>query len=314
MKLMNALKLAALFFIILLIEILLAELSIWIIVWIDLTIFDPAISNSTFTLYNLSFWMNGLLLTILFSYLYFLIQSNKLTSQNQLIKSDEFETSGHNIPGLLQEEQQEQLELMVQERTLELNIVLQELESANRELAKITTIDELSGLYNRRFYDQKILAEHRRSRRNLTSLSLVLVDIDHFKCVNDTYGHLAGDYCIVWLAEKIKQCLGRSSDIACRYGGEEFCLILPETDSLGARSLAEDLRLAVNSDVIHYQELKLSLTISCGISTYQQQKGLLPEHIFSAADEALYLAKNNGRNQVQQKDLLEITNSEEQLI
>ena len=314
MKLMNALKLAALFFIILLIEILLAELSIWIIVWIDLTIFDPAISNSTFTLYNLSFWMNGLLLTILFSYLYFLIQSNKLTSQNQLIKSDEFETSGHNIPGLLQEEQQEQLELMVQERTLELNIVLQELECANRELAKITTIDELSGLYNRRFYDQKILAEHRRSRRNLTSLSLVLVDIDHFKCVNDTYGHLAGDYCIVWLAEKIKQCLGRSSDIACRYGGEEFCLILPETDSLGARSLAEDLRLAVNSDVIHYQELKLSLTISCGISTYQQQKGLLPEHIFSAADEALYLAKNNGRNQVQQKDLLEITNSEEQLI
>ena len=314
MKLMNALKLAALFFIILLIEILLAELSIWIIVWIDLTIFDPAISNSTFTLYNLSFWMNGLLLTILFSYLYFLIQSNKLTSQNQLIKSDEFETSGHNIPGLLQEEQQEQLELMVQERTLELNIALQELESANRELATITTIDELSGLYNRRFYDQKILAEHRRSRRNLTSLSLVLVDIDHFKCVNDTYGHLAGDYCIVWLAEKIKQCLGRSSDIACRYGGEEFCLILPETDSLGARSLAEDLRLAVNSDVIHYQELKLSLTISCGISTYQQQKGLLPEHIFSAADEALYLAKNNGRNQVQQKDLLEITNSEEQLI
>ena len=75
------------------------------------------------------------------------------------------------------------------------------------------------------------MAEHRRSRRNLTPLSLVMIDIDHFKAVNDTHGHLAGDACIVWIAAKIKQVLRRSSDIGCRYGGEEFCIILPETDA-----------------------------------------------------------------------------------
>ena len=324
MRLMNTFKLGALFVIILFIEFVLAELSVWIISENGQVFFDQSIINSTFTLYNLSFWINAILLTILSTYLYSLKQSNNLTLQSQLIKNDRcegIETTAFKELGLsqadqefLHEEQQEQLEQMVQERTLELNIALQELESANRELAKITTIDELSGLYNRRFYDQKILAEHRRSRRNLTSLSLVIVDIDHFKSVNDTYGHLAGDYCIVWLAEKIKHCLGRSSDIGCRYGGEEFCLILPETDRQGAISLAEEVRLAVSADVIHYQELKLSMTISCGISTYQQQKGILPEHLFSAADEALYLAKNSGRNQVQHKDLLETINSKEQLI
>ena len=105
---------------------------------------------------------------------------------------------------------------------------MQELEDANRELEAKNTFDDLTGLYNRRFYDQKILAEHRRSRRNLTPLSIVVIDIDHFKHVNDNYGHLAGDHCLAALAEQIKKVLRRSTDIGCRYGGEEFCLILPE--------------------------------------------------------------------------------------
>jgi diguanylate cyclase (GGDEF)-like protein len=205
----------------------------------------------------------------------------------------------------IQDEHQEHLEVRVQDRTLELNIALQELENLNRELAEKNTLDALSGLYNRRYYDQKILAEFRRSKRNLTPLSLVLIDIDHFKTINDTYGHLAGDQCIVWIAEKIKQSLKRSTDMSFRYGGEEFCLILPNTDSEGAIILAENLKAAINMNPFLYQKVDIQLTASFGVTTYQQQKGILPEHIFAASDKALYSAKHNGRNQVQHQELTE---------
>ena len=199
-----------------------------------------------------------------------------------------------------QQDSQDLLEERVQERTLELNIALQELESANQELERKNVLDELTGLHNRRFYDQKILAEYRRSRRNLTALSLVLIDIDHFKSVNDNHGHLAGDHCLIWLAQHIKQSLKRSADKAFRYGGEEFCLILPNTDEEGALLVAEQLRILLNEQTFHFQDIEIALTISCGICTYQQQVDIGPEQIFAAADKALYQAKHNGRNQTQQ--------------
>lgn len=203
-------------------------------------------------------------------------------------------------------EEHDELEGKVQERTLELNIALQELEEMNKELQEKNTLDDLTGLYNRRFYDQKILAEYRRSRRNLTPLSLVVIDIDHFKKVNDKYGHLAGDECLVAVSTCIKECLRRSADISCRYGGEEFCLILPETDSKGALALAEELRESIANCQINYNNSTIKLTISCGISTYLQQKNVQLEHLFSAADKALYQAKHNGRNQVKQQGFAEI--------
>ena len=204
-----------------------------------------------------------------------------------------------------QEDSQDLLEERVQERTLELNIALQELESANQELERKNVLDELTGLHNRRFYDQKILAEYRRSRRNLTALSLVLIDIDHFKLVNDTHGHLAGDQCLIWVAKHIQQSLKRSADKAFRYGGEEFCLILPNTDSEGALLLAEQLRLRLCEQAFQFQDVDISLTISCGICTYNQQADIGPEQIFSGADKALYQAKHNGRNQTQQYTSIE---------
>ena len=200
----------------------------------------------------------------------------------------------------LQQDNQEVLESQVQERTLELNIALQELESSNKELAAKSTQDDLSGLYNRRFYDQKILAEFRRSKRNLTPLSLVLIDIDFFKKVNDNYGHLAGDQCITWLGQQIKAGLKRSSDIGCRYGGEEFCLILPDTDAKGAIALAENFRAKIEATACFYQDTEINITISCGVSTYVQEADIQPEQIFERADNALYLAKSSGRNQVKQ--------------
>jgi len=204
-----------------------------------------------------------------------------------------------------QQESQDLLEERVQERTLELHIALQELESANQELERKNILDELTGLHNRRFYDQKIQAEYRRSRRNLTPLSLVVIDIDHFKSVNDNYGHLAGDQCLIWLSQFIKQSLKRSADKAFRYGGEEFCLILPDTETQGALLLAEQLRNAVNEQAFHYQDTDIPLTISCGISTYKQEKEITPEQIFAGADKALYQAKHNGRNQSVLHDFIE---------
>lgn len=198
-----------------------------------------------------------------------------------------------------QQDSQDMLEERVQGRTLELNIALQELEQANEALEKQNTLDELTGLFNRRFYEQKIMAEYRRSKRNLMPLSLIMIDIDHFKNVNDTYGHLAGDHCLMWLSQQIKLCLRRGSDMGFRYGGEEFCLILPDTDSEGAFKLSEILRKNIEKRTFSYQETIIKLTISCGVSTYQQENDVLPEQLFIAADTALYQAKNNGRNQSQ---------------
>jgi len=230
----------------------------------------------------------------------------KITSQlDSVTKSKEMVEA--ELQRLLQEQQdnQESLEDSVQSRTLELHVALQELEEANQELERITTIDELSGLHNRRFYDQKILAEYRRSKRNLTPLSLVIIDIDFFKKVNDTYGHIAGDQCLVWVSMHIKQSLKRSSDLAFRYGGEEFCLILPDTDSTGAKTLADDLRKEIAKRAFEFENKEIKLTISCGISTYQQQKGISPSQIFSGADSALYQAKDGGRNQIKYHEFVE---------
>ncbi|WP_246129125.1 GGDEF domain-containing protein [Colwellia demingiae] len=246
----------------------------------------------------------GCLITILLGlYLtrHFRRRYQKMLQQLQLAKSNA-KIAEQTMKTLANEQQDSQdlLEERVQERTLELNIALQELESANQELERKNVLDELTGLHNRRFYDQKIVAEYRRSRRNLTALSLVLIDVDLFKAVNDTHGHLAGDQCLIWLANHIKQSLKRSTDKAFRYGGEEFCLILPNTDAKGALLFAEQLRVQVHEQAFQFRDVEIPLTISCGISTYQQQVDIGPEQIFSGADNALYQAKHNGRNQTKQ--------------
>jgi len=257
-------------------------------------------------LFYVAFWLNGLLISFLLSRQYFFEVQDKEIAQRlaveNAISSEKAQKELYN----LQQENQEILEQHVQERTLELNIALQELEAANQELARKNTIDELTGLNNRRFYDQKILAEFRRSKRNLTPLSLVLIDIDHFKKVNDTYGHQAGDLCLQHLAKIIKDNLKRSTDIGCRYGGEEFCLIIPDTDTLGAIELAENLRQKVSIANFEFEQQSIKITISCGVATYNQEDDASPEKLFAAADKALYKAKSNGRNQTWQFSLKDL--------
>ncbi len=262
--------------------------------------YDIGFISHRSTFYSVLFWLNGLLVTFIMSRQYRYQIEDKQTAQRQALESAIASERAQEELLRLQSQSQEELEDRVQERTLELNIALQELEEANHELEQKNTLDELTGLFNRRFYDQKILAEYRRSKRNLTALSLVIIDIDHFKSVNDTYGHLAGDQCLVWVADHIKKSLKRSSDMAFRYGGEEFCLLLPDTESKGAVALAEALRESIAEKPCFYKDIEIPLTISNGIYTYVQQEEVLPEQIFSGADKALYQSKHNGRNQTQE--------------
>lgn len=261
-------------------------------------------------IFSVCYWLIGITLLYIFNRQIVLIADTQTTSEEQALALSKKYQSSYQELLIQQEEDQELLESRVQERTLELNIALQELEEANRELEEKNTLDELTGLYNRRFYDQKVLAEFRRSRRNLTPLSLVVIDIDHFKQVNDNYGHSAGDACLVTLGKLIKQVVRRSSDIGCRYGGEEFCLILPETDSEGAVAFAQELRELVQSSSFDFDSTSINLTVSCGVCTYQQQKNVTPVDIFDGADKALYQAKADGRNQVQVKEIIAATTSE----
>ncbi|MFT7008859.1 MAG: diguanylate cyclase (GGDEF)-like protein [Colwellia sp.] len=242
-----------------------------------------------------------LLVMLIIAYTFYrkyLIEKKYLKDQLLQAKKDIlFAKNSYQLLSEQQKEGQDLLEERVQERTLELHIALQELEEANRELEQKNTLDELTGLFNRRYYDQKIIAEYRRSKRNLTPLSLIIIDIDHFKTVNDSYGHLAGDQCLVWLSNHLKESLKRSTDMAFRYGGEEFCIILPDTDENGAIALAEALRKIIEHRVCTHKSIEISLTISSGVFTYIQQDNIKPEQIFTRADKALYEAKNNGRNE-----------------
>ncbi|MGB0936918.1 MAG: GGDEF domain-containing protein [Colwellia sp.] len=195
-----------------------------------------------------------------------------------------------------QAQTKEEFEYQVQERTLTLNIALKELEEANQALAKKSQTDKLTGLNNRACYDDTIQAEYRRSKRTLSPLSLIVIDIDHFKLVNDNYGHFMGDKCLIWFAAMIKKSVKRDSDVAFRYGGEEFCLLLPSTDAKGAYGVAESLRKNIETETFEYNNIIINITVSCGVFTYEQQKDIKLEDLFTFADKALYQAKSTGRN------------------
>ncbi|ABV89111.1 diguanylate cyclase [Shewanella pealeana] len=192
----------------------------------------------------------------------------------------------------------EKLSQMVQERTLELEIALRELNEANQKLTEQTRVDSLTGVKNRASFDKRIMAEGRISRRQQTPLSILMLDIDRFKLINDSYGHLAGDQALRVIADKLKETLKRPTDLVSRFGGEEFAIILPNTDKIGAQQVAETLRKVICELPISWGEDSIPLTVSIGVSseiiTSEEHTTLLLEQ----ADKALYQAKNDGRNRV----------------
>jgi len=160
---------------------------------------------------------------------------------------------------------------------------------------RLSVTDGLTGLTNRQHLEALLTSEILRSRRYRTPLSLVMLDVDYFKSVNDTFGHQEGDEVLITVAAIIKN-LCRSQDVAARYGGEEFLLILPETNGVGARVIAERVREEVESRQFNHEGKAHSVTISCGIAEINNEKDQGLASLIGVADQALYQAKESGRN------------------
>lgn len=175
-----------------------------------------------------------------------------------------------------------------------------ELEKANRELQLLSLKDPLTGIWNRRKYNDAIQEEWRRCLRYKRPIALLILDIDHYKSYNDFYGHMAGDECLVKLAKTIKASFCRSSDLVARYGGEEFVVILPETGKDKALYAADMLRKRIEALQIPHCRSPVStfITVSVGVASRVPDSHGSPEKLFEIVDKALYQAKAAGRNQV----------------
>ncbi len=179
-------------------------------------------------------------------------------------------------------EEKERLERLVKERTLEIEL--------------LSKTDSLTGLWNRGYLEEMLEIEFKRARRYKHDVSIAIVDLDHFKQINDTYGHMAGDEVLRQVSEDIRSCI-RETDFVGRYGGEEIVVILPETDIETAKTIAEKIRNTIESHPVRFEDVTIEVTSSIGLSN------LRPEHedyheVFAEADEALYRAKEEGRNRV----------------
>jgi len=177
----------------------------------------------------------------------------------------------------------------------------EKLELLNDHLNRLSSLDGLTGIPNRRYFDQQLDEEWRRGSRNSSPLSIIMLDIDYFKIYNDTYGHLKGDNCLKRVAETLSCSLQRAGDLVARYGGEEFVVILPNTDSDSALKVAENLRAKVADLAIEHENSIVAprVTVSLGIATQIPAPEFSAAELLQAADNALYSAKQAGRDRAQ---------------
>jgi diguanylate cyclase (GGDEF)-like protein len=165
----------------------------------------------------------------------------------------------------------------------------------NAELYERSITDGLTQLFIRRYFDDHLEQEMKRTLRSKNSMALLLFDIDHFKRFNDTYGHQVGDWVIQKVAAVAKGCIRDGLDMAARYGGEEFAIVMPDTDLDGAVQVAERLRKAVEESFVYHEGNKLTITISLGCAAFPAQADD-KETLIQLADTALYASKHKGRN------------------
>jgi diguanylate cyclase (GGDEF)-like protein len=177
--------------------------------------------------------------------------------------------------------------------------LLEELREVNARLDRLATFDELTGLANRRLLMDQLRRELDRARRDGKPMTVILIDLDHFKQVNDTYGHLGGDAVLVKVSATMKEIV-RAGDLPARYGGEELCVVLPSTSLARGAVVAERIRRAIEAATIEHEDQRIQVTASFGVATAQgADLGDGPEALLERADAALYRAKGGGRNRVE---------------
>ena len=196
-----------------------------------------------------------------------------------------------------QQEINKKLDIRVKQRT-------QELEVANAKLHEMSFSDGLTGVKNRRYFNERVQEEYKRAYREQSHLALLMIDIDYFKPINDTYGHQVGDDCLIAVARALKETVKRPGDAISRYGGEEFTILLPGTDMEGANCVAEKVRKAIeNLNFVTTDQQKISLTISAGVVSFIPKIRDAVENFIKVADKQLYIAKKDGRNCVRSSDV-----------
>ena len=189
---------------------------------------------------------------------------------------------------------------IIEEKTKALEEKIVQLELTEKKLNRLIRIDELTGVYNRRAFEEIFDLEWARTIRSNGSFSALMIDIDNFKIFNDTYGHLVGDECLKDIAKIIEKTLRRITDKVARLGGEEFIVLLPETDSKGAELIAEEIRKNIEDLEIVNEGVETSefVTVSIGISSVKPTRFMEKKEFIDCADKALYTAKKNGRNMI----------------
>jgi len=190
------------------------------------------------------------------------------------------------------------LEIRVSERTKELDKANNLLKQKNKLLEEMSIRDGLTGLYNRRHLTRSINREYKRAQRYKTDFSIIMLDLDFFKKVNDTHGHDFGDFVLTDFSSRLRS-LTRGTDVVCRMGGEEFVILMPETNLQGAKATAEKIRLSCNATPFNDGNNQRQVTVSCGVTSLHACPQKNAEKLLNIADKALYLAKGSGRNNVQ---------------
>jgi diguanylate cyclase len=216
-------------------------------------------------------------------------------AKTQALKDEERTRQAQETTLRLRTQSNAELEREIEIRTRELSL-------ATEQLREISRVDSLTGLYNRREFNERLQTEHGRALRAGSALSLVLLDIDHFKSINDNYGHIVGDDCLRFFAALLRDMLAREAAIVCRYGGEEFALLLPGYTAAGACVLAERIRAQLAQQYVQSQERTLRLTLSAGIAGIAESgaESQPSRTLVERADGALYDAKACGRNCVRE--------------
>jgi diguanylate cyclase (GGDEF)-like protein len=205
------------------------------------------------------------------------VQGERVAGERELLDGDRI-AIGHNV--LLKFSVADDLEARVARRVYEQ-----------------TVRDALTGLYNRGYFDERLVAEVSYGARHTSSLALLLCDVDHFKQINDAHGHPAGDGVLRSLADRLRKA-SRIEDVVARYGGEEFAILARGIDVRGANVFAERIRSTVAREPLRWEDGQVRVTVSVGVALFDPNNVRAAHELLSAADEALYAAKNEGRNRI----------------